>query len=154
MKVLIITQSSDTGINRRIAQECEAVVRDNWVNRPKTKMINVSEVTNEDLSDFDYQVWIVPEWNNSFPYMFKKIIDDSGYPSILERKEILLIGTSETNFGNIMGITHLEHILEWIGAIVFEKRICISNLSEKRNETYIIDERTIKAINLFIGGEC
>jgi NAD(P)H-dependent FMN reductase len=149
MKVLVITQSSEQGINRQIALETEAIAADNQVNRIKTKVLNVTEVTNEDLREYEYQIWVVPEWNSSFPYTFKKLIDESGYPSSLENREILLIGTSETTFGNIVGITHLESILEWIGAFVHPKKVCLPNLGELKNREYILDNRAINTINLF-----
>lgn len=151
MKVLIITQSSDQGINHRIALEAEAIAKYNTERRVKTKVLIVSDVTNEDLSEYDYQIWIVPEWNASFPFTYKKMIDDSGHPSILTNREILLIGTSETTFGNIIGIAHLEHIIGWIGGYVFHKKVCLPNLGQKRNDEYLLDDRAMQTINLFIG---
>lgn len=152
MKVLIITQSSIEGMNYRVARHCRSIIKD--VPGTKTLIINASEVSNDMLREWDHHIWIVPEWNHSFPYIFKKIIDDSEYPSILKNKRILLLGTSETTFGNIMGISHLEHILRWIGVRVFDRKICIPNLGEKKKESLILDDRTIETINLFIDEEC
>ena len=151
MNVLIITQSSEHGSNMRLARRCERIVV-----RERTKYvetINASELTNQKIKDSDLQIWIVPEWNGSFPFIFKKIIDDSEYPSSFEKKDILLIGTSETTFGNLIGISHLEHILQWIGARVFEKRICFPHLRTKMDTDSISieeDERLTDAICKFI----
>jgi NAD(P)H-dependent FMN reductase len=94
---------------------------------------------------------VVPEWNGSFPFMFKQVIDNSGYPSSFDGKDILLIGTSDSSFGNLMGITHLSHILEWCGAEVYSKRVCIPNI-----RSYSFDrhkepnQRLIEAISKFL----
>jgi NAD(P)H-dependent FMN reductase len=151
MKLLIVTQSSEHGINHRVALEAEAIAKYNTERRVKTKVLNVIDVTNKDLAEYDYQIWIVPEWNSSFPYTYKKMIDDSGHPSTLSNREILLIGTSETTFGNIVGITHLEHIIGWIGGYVFHKKVCLPNIGQKRNNDYLLDDRAMQAINSFIG---
>jgi NAD(P)H-dependent FMN reductase len=93
---------------------------------------------------------IVPEWNGSFPYSFKKLIDDSGYPSWLKDKSILLIGTSNTTFGNVMGTSHLKYILEHIGANVYRKIISIPHINDKFvNDDIIIDERLANTVKDF-----
>jgi NAD(P)H-dependent FMN reductase len=74
------------------------------------------------------------------------MIDDSGYPSAFEGKQILLIGTSNTTFGNIVGINHLSHILDWLGAAILEK-VCIPFIQEKfANDDIKVDERLNEAL--------
>ena len=121
-KVLILTQSSVDGMNYKLAKECQEVM-----NVP-SEIKNCSDFDEHTISNYDHFIMIVPEWNGSFPFLFKKVIDNSGYPSSFDGKKIMLIGTSDTTFGNILGITHLLHILEWCGAEVFSKRVCIPNL--------------------------
>ena len=134
IKFLLITQSSNTGINRKILDQIEDVILYNRIEVKKyTDPLSVSD---SDVFSADKIIMVVPEWNGSFPYSFKQMIDDSGWPSFLKNKEILLIGTSNTTFGNIMGITHLNHILSWCGANVFSRKICIPNIS---NETELED---------------
>jgi hypothetical protein len=130
MKVLIVTQSSESGLNRKVANRCEDLVRRLDKDEMETKIRNADEIDYVDIEDYRCQIWIVPEWNGSFPHTFKRLIDGSGYPSAFEGHEILLIGTSESTFGNLIGITHLEHILQWCGAHVFDKRICLPFLHD------------------------
>ncbi len=147
-KVLIITHSSDGGLNFRQSMEIYNMINHLYdVEIRKSPM----SVNNSDLNDADGIIMIVPEWNGSFPFSFKELIDASGYPSRFSGKKILLIGTSETGFGNLIGITHLQHILEWIGAEVWSKRICVPHLSKKFGDNNIIvDERMNKAVNNFV----
>jgi NAD(P)H-dependent FMN reductase len=144
-KVLILTQSSIDGMNYKLAKECQEIIQSPSVIR------NCSDFEGHEISNYDHIIMIVPEWNGSFPFMFKTVIDNSGYPSSFDRKRILLIGTSDTSFGNLLGITHLLHILEWCGAEVFSKRICIPNI-----RSYSFDrhkepnQRLITAITRFL----
>jgi NAD(P)H-dependent FMN reductase len=144
-KVLILTQSSIDGMNYNLAKECQEVIQS------PSEIRNCSDFNGSEISNYDHIIMIVPEWNGSFPFMFKTVIDNSGYPSSFEGKNVLLIGTSDTSFGNLIGITHLLHILEWCGAEVFSKRICIPNL-----RSYSFDRhkepnhRLISAITRFL----
>lgn len=144
-KILILTQSSVDGMNYRLAKECQSVIEGD------SEIKNCSDIDPSTISNYTHFIMIVPEWNGSFPFLFKKLIDESGYPSSFDGKNILLVGTSDTTFGNITGITHLLHILEWCGAEVFSKRICIPNI-----RSYSFDRhkepnhRLISAITRFL----
>jgi NAD(P)H-dependent FMN reductase len=121
-KILILTQSSVDGMNYSLAKECQNLIEGG------ADIRNCSDFDSLEISNYTHFIMIVPEWNGSFPFLFKKVIDNSGYPSSFDEKNVLLIGTSDTSFGNLIGITHLQHILEWCGAEVFSKRICIPNI--------------------------
>lgn len=138
-KILIVTHSSKTGLNQRQVMECANVI--GFTNHDINIQLDPNEVTREIIENSDKIIMIVPEWNNSFPWTFKKMIDDSGYPSAFEGKPALLIGTSNTTFGNIVGINHLSHILDWLGASVLDK-VCIPFIQEKfANDDIQVDER-------------
>ena len=146
--LLILTHSSDGGLNFRQAMEIL-----NLVNSRANAQVKISpmSVNNEELSNSDAIIMVVPEWNGSFPFSFKELIDSSGYPSRFKGKPIMLIGTSESTFGNLIGITHLQHVLEWIGADVWNKRISVPNLSKKfGNNNIIVDNRLNEAVNKFV----
>lgn len=139
--VAIITQSTDTGINRLIAKTCSYIVEEALEEIGFTDIRILDADSSFDFSKVTHIIMIVPEWNASFPFTFKQMIDNSGYPSAFKGKKILLIGTSETTFGNIMGLTHLEHILQWIGCDVSHKKVCIPNVSQWfTKEKIFIDE--------------
>lgn len=139
-RILIITHTSDSGLNFR--QMMEVV---NLLGGKGFEISTIKEadtVEDSDVSRTDKIIMIVPEWNGSFPWTFKKMIDDRGWPSKFSGKEILLIGTSNSTFGNIVGITHLQHILEWCGARVYHKRACIPFIDKKfANDNIIVDDR-------------
>ena len=143
-KILIITHSSPNGLNQRQVMECANVI--GFTNHDLNTQSDPTEVTREMIESSDKIIMIVPEWNSSFPWTFKKMIDDSGYPSAFEHKQILLIGTSNTTFGNIVGINHLSHILDWLGGTILEK-VCIPFIQEKfANDDIVVDERLNNAV--------
>lgn len=143
-KILIITHSLPMGINNKQSTECANVI--GFTNHEIKFANDPTTVEREDILSADKIVMVVPEWNCSFPWSFKKMIDDSGYPSSFEGKPIFLIGTSTTTFGNIVGINHLTHILDWLGAPVLE-RVCIPKIDEKfANDDIQVDERLNKRL--------
>jgi hypothetical protein len=143
-KVLILTQSSTEGMNYKLAKECQKILGE----IPSI----IKNCTDIDFGVIDYShiIMIVPEWNGSFPFMFKQLIDNSGYPSSFDGKDVLLIGSSSSSFGNIMGITHLQHILGWCGAVVFSKRICIPNIESYSFDSKEPNLRLIDGITKFL----
>ena len=130
MKLLIITQSNPAGLNRQIANTCAYMVDELHQGLFEYEIKNSSDLDLSTIDLYTHIIMVVPEWNGSFPCTFKSMIDNSGYPSKFKGKKILLIGTSESTFGNIMGISHLKYILEWIGANIYHKLICIPKISE------------------------
>lgn len=156
MKILILTQSSKDGLNYKLSLGCESFIQYE-IFKGSLVDITLANATDDipNMRDFTHVIMIVPEWNGSFPYMFKQMIDNSGYPSTLKGTNILLVGTANTSFGNILGITQLDTILEWIGAEVFNKKICIPFISDNvtkfsglQNEEHL--ERLNSSIRKFL----
>jgi NAD(P)H-dependent FMN reductase len=145
-KVLILTQSSIEGMNYKLAKECQGILEE-----IHSEIRNCQDFERAiTLLEYSHIIMIVPEWNGSFPFMFKQVIDNSGYPSSFDGKNVLLIGSSSSSFGNIMGITHLQHILEWCGAEVFSKRICIPNIESYPFNSEEPNLRLIDGITKFL----
>ncbi len=146
-KILIITHSSNNGLNQRQASECANVI--GFTNHDITTILDPTTITEDIVKSHNRIIMIVPEWNSSFPWTFKKMIDDSGYPSYFEDTNIFLVGTSNTTFGNIVGINHLTNIFEWIGARVVE-RVCVPHIQDKfANNDIQVDERLNNAVIAF-----
>ena len=125
--ILILTQSSKTGKNRLISEDCATLIKHFSGVEPSIK--NFDEVDEEYLKqDFDKIVMIVPEWNGSIPYTLKKMIDESGWPSQLKDKDIYLIGTSGGIGGNMRGISHLTDILHYCNSNVISTKVYVTQL--------------------------
>jgi hypothetical protein len=154
MKILVLTQSGPTGLNQQVALACKHIseeVKGSGI--VEIKIDNASSIAPSSIDRYSHVIMIAPEWNGSFPHTFKSLIDGSGYPSAFKKKKVLLVGTSATDFGNIMGITHLQHILQWVGAFVDSKRICIPRIQELVDPIdgfRDVEDRLYKAIKKFL----
>jgi hypothetical protein len=132
---LIVSQSGDFGLNKQLALKVMNVLK--MEHGKDSIYVNASGFTKADYA-FDKIIFIIPEWNGTYPYLFKQIIDNSEWPSLLDKKKILLIGTSNGKFGNVMGVNHFEYPLNYVGSSVFTKKIYIPKLDENiENEEYI-----------------
>lgn len=148
MNALIITYSTDHGLNQKQAMECSNIIN-SYVTR-KRVILDPLLVTEDDVLEADRIVMVIPEWNLSFPWTFKKMIDDSGYPSYFKNKRILLIGTSNTTFGNILGTTQIKTILEWIGAIC-EVPVLVPGIKNKfKDNNIVLNERLNSSLINFL----
>jgi NAD(P)H-dependent FMN reductase len=151
-KVLIISQTSQEGLNNLQMMEVVNILGGKGL-EIRTKK-EADKVEYYDLEEADKIIMIVPEWNGSFPWTFKKMIDFSGYPSSLEGKSILLIGTSSSTFGNLLGISQLSSILGWVGANVYNKPVCVPFIDRKfaKNDIEVderLNEEVLKFVNNF-----
>jgi NAD(P)H-dependent FMN reductase len=134
-KYLIISQSTDKGLNKKLANYVEDVLINE--HSANCKYRNSDEFVESDL-EMDRIVFIIPEWNGTYPYLFKQIVDNSGWPSKLSGKKTLLIGTSNGKFGNVMGVNHFEFTLNYVGSSVFGKKVYIPKLTENiGNDEYL-----------------
>ena len=70
------------------------------------------------VSDSDKLVFVVPEYNNSFPGILKTFIDALPYPSPLRDKKCALVGLSSGTQGASIALSHLTDILNYLGTHV------------------------------------
>ena len=97
-------------------------------------------------------VIIAPEYNGSFPGIFKVFID-AMHPELIREKKVALIGVSNGRAGTLRGLDHLTGILHHLGVFVHPNKLPISSvltlLDEQGN---ITDENTIKALENHVLG--
>jgi NAD(P)H-dependent FMN reductase len=125
MKTLILTHSTPTGINYKVCEDISSIVNGSIHN---IQIVMVTEASEPHFENVDKIIMVIPEWNGSIPWTFKKLIDDSGWPSFFLGKQVLLIGTANTSFGNVTGVSHMNQILEWIGSKTFHKKVYIPEI--------------------------
>ena len=67
------------------------------------------------LRHAEKMVYIVPEYNNSFPGVLKAFIDGMDYPSPFKGKKCALVGVSSGVQGGGMAMSHLTDIFNYLG---------------------------------------
>jgi len=66
-------------------------------------------------------LWVVPEYNGSFPGVVKVLVD--ALPRVaLSSKRIALVGVSSGQFGNLRGLEHLNGVLNYCQSVVMPYR--------------------------------
>ena len=78
----------------------------------KNKLFNVFR---QQIKDSDKFVYIVPEYNGSFPGVLKTFIDGLEFPESFENKKCALVGLSAGVQGAGLALSHLTDIFNYCG---------------------------------------
>lgn len=97
-------------------------------------------------------IFIVPEYNGSFPGVLKILID--GLPrAVWTNKKAALVGVAAGRAGNIRGLDHLTNIFNYLGVTIFPQKIYLSQIeSLVNNDHIIVDEPSLTNIRTQIKG--
>ncbi|NVO84167.1 NADPH-dependent FMN reductase [Hymenobacter terrestris] len=88
----------------------------------------------EQASAADKLVFIVPEYNCSFPGVLKAFIDGLPYPSALSNKKAALVGLSSGGQGGLLALNHLTDILMYLGTAVLPQRVRLPFIDKHLND--------------------
>ena len=66
----------------------------------------------------DKFIFIVPEYNGSFPGVLKTFIDGLGWPNSLSRKKAAFVSISDGGLGGSLAISHLTDIFHYLNCNV------------------------------------
>ena len=88
-------------------------------------------------------IFIVPEYNGSFPGVLKAFIDALEFPNTFKNKKCALIGLSSGSQGGGLALSHLTDILNYCGANVLAQKPRLARIEasfqdgEFSNPTYL-----------------
>lgn len=80
-------------------------------------------------------VFVVPEYNCSFPGVLKAFIDGLPYPGGIRGKKAALVGLSAGQQGGILALNHLTDILMYLGTTVLPTRVRLPGIDGYLTET-------------------
>lgn len=90
-------------------------------------------------------LFIIPEYNGSFPGVLKTFIDACTFPDSFYDKKACLVGISSGKYGNIRGIEHFNGVCAYLHLNVMPLRIHIGNVKAELNENEdLYKEDTLK----------
>ncbi len=78
-------------------------------------------------------VFIVPEYNGSFPGVLKTFLDGLRYPDSFHFKKAAFVGVSSGVQGNSMGLGHLSDIMSYMETDVLGLRVKLGRIWEHFN---------------------
>lgn len=92
-------------------------------------------------------IFIIPEYNGSYPGALKAMIDNSDIRKVWNFKKALLTGVSTGRAGNLRGMDHLAGTLHYMKMNVFYNKLPISVIDKVMDEQGHLNDETRKAIN-------
>ncbi|HTM97136.1 MAG TPA: NAD(P)H-dependent oxidoreductase [Pedobacter sp.] len=100
------------------------------------------------ISQTDKFIFIIPEYNGSFPGVLKVFIDACAFPESFYDKKACLVGISSGKYGNIRGIDHFNGVCGYLHLNVMPLRLHIANIKSELNESNeLFKEDTVKFTN-------
>ncbi|WP_114749599.1 NADPH-dependent FMN reductase [Pleomorphovibrio marinus] len=79
-------------------------------------------------------VFIVPEYNGSFPGILKSFIDGMTYPNSFRAKKCALVGLSSGIGGGAIAMSHLTDIFNYLGMHVLAFKPRLAKIEENMSE--------------------
>lgn len=92
-------------------------------------------------------IFIIPEYNGSYPGVLKAFIDNSDIKNVWNYKKALLTGVATGRAGNLRGMDHLSDTLHYMKMNVFYNKLPISVIDKVLDEEGHFNMETMKAIN-------
>lgn len=88
-------------------------------------------IEQEFLIPADRFVFVLPEYNGSFPGILKTMLDQSDIKKCWWGKKAMLTGLADGRAGNFRGLEHMSGILQYLRMHVYWDKLPISRISEE-----------------------
>jgi len=108
------------------------------------------------ITKTDKFLFIIPEYNGSYPGVLKVFIDACSFPESFYEKKAALTGISSGRYGNIRGIDHFTGVCHYLNLHVMPLKLHIANIKTeldangnlfKEDTVKFTDEQIDKFIN-------
>ncbi|MCU0318268.1 MAG: NAD(P)H-dependent oxidoreductase [Amoebophilaceae bacterium] len=86
-------------------------------------------------------VFIIPEYNGSFPGVFKAFIDGLPFPNTFREKKCALVGISQGPQGGAFAMSHLTDIFHYLRMHVYPLKPRLSGIQDSQLDTVLSNER-------------
>jgi chromate reductase len=101
------------------------------------------EAFNEKVISADGVLFIVPEYNGSFPGILKMFIDYLPFPEAFRNLPLAFVGEASGAFGALRAVEQLQQICGYRNALMFPERVFIQRVNQNFDkETGIADAKT------------
>ena len=88
----------------------------------------------EKVSNAKKYIFIIPEYNGSYPGVLKIFIDACSFPASFYHKKAALIGVSTGKYGNIRGIDHFTGVCNYVRMHVLPLKIHIPSIQNELDD--------------------
>jgi NAD(P)H-dependent FMN reductase len=105
-----------------------------------------NEIENSLLIPTEKFVFIMPEYNGSFPGIFKLLMDISDITKCWNHKKVMLVGVANGRSGNLRGIDNMTNMCHYMKMNVFHHKLPISSVSAELVDGRLVNENTIATV--------
>ncbi|MEY2918099.1 MAG: hypothetical protein RIS73_1813 [Bacteroidota bacterium] len=156
--ITIVSGTNRLGSNTlKVAKEYQRILAEQGVQAGLFSLegLNVMErdtifekIEKEIIVPTDTFIFIVPEYNGSFPGVLKMLFDNSSSHEIWFNKEALITGNATGRAGNLRGMDHLADILNYLKITVHPNKLPLSTVNRLMDsEGKFTDAGALNAIN-------
>jgi NAD(P)H-dependent FMN reductase len=92
-------------------------------------------------------IFILPEYNGTFPGVLKAMIDNTDVRKVWPNKKALLTGISTGRAGNLRGMDHLSASLHYLKMNVHHNKLPISVIDKVLDTNGFFNDETRRVIN-------
>jgi NAD(P)H-dependent FMN reductase len=97
-------------------------------------------------------IFVMPEYNGSFPGIFKLLMDISEIQTCWYHKKVMLVGVANGRAGNLRGIDNMTNMCHYMKMNVFFNKLPLSSISAELADDVFSREATINSIKAQIEG--
>lgn len=112
----------------------------------------IKKVETEILIPTQKFIFIIPEYNGSYPGVLKALIDNSDIKTVWNFKKALLTGVATGRAGNLRGMDHLSDTLHYMKMNVYYDKLPISVVNKVMDEQGHLNDETLLAVNRQLDG--
>ena len=143
----------------KVAKEYKRILAEKNIDAPIITLLNLNvlhrnseiiKIEDEILIPTDKFIFIVPEYNGSYPGVLKALIDSSDIRKVWQFKKALLTGVATGRAGNLRGMDHLSDTLHYMKMNVHYNKLPISVIDKVMDGTGQLNMETLRVINLQI----
>lgn len=106
-------------------------------NTGKNEIFNNLQKLTEKAEKF---VFIVPEYNGSYPGVLKAFIDGLPYPNAFSNKKAALVGISSNMHGASSTLSHLNDVFSYLGMHTLALRVKLAQIRDNFSEGKISND--------------
>lgn len=89
----------------------------------------------EKVSQAQKFVFVIPEYNGSYPGVLKVFMDACAFPASFFNKKAALVGISTGKYGNIRGVDHFTGVCNYMRIHIMPLKLHISHIQNELDET-------------------
>ncbi len=101
----------------------------------------------ETIKASDKLIFIIPEYNGSFPGILKTFIDGLQFPSSFNGKKCALVGISSGVQGGCVALSHITDIFNYLGMHVMALKLKLGNIESHWDKTHVTNPIYNKFLN-------